>query len=113
MVLLKNDGPTLPFDPSKKTVVIGPLGQSLMDTPAVQAPGHDMLGPWWGVGRDQDAVSPFARVQAPSPTATHTAGCTPTHTELYDPAGECPAVDTAAVKAAAMSADKVVLALGE
>jgi beta-glucosidase len=33
--------------------------------------------------------------------------------ELYDPANECPTVDDAAVKAAASSADEVVLALGE
>src|SRR3954451_16458867 len=59
MVLLKNDGATLPFNPAKKTAVIGPLGQSLQDTPNVTAPGHDMLGPWWGQGRDQDAVTPF------------------------------------------------------
>src|SRR4051794_14356453 len=113
MVLLKNDGPTLPFDPSKKTVVIGPLGQSLQDTPAVTAPGHDMLGPWWGVGRDQDAVTPVAGIQAQSPGATYTAGCTITHNDLYDPAGECASVDVAGVTAAAASADQVVLALGE
>jgi beta-glucosidase len=113
MVLLKNDGPTLPFDASKKTAVIGPLGQSLQDTPAVTAPGHDMLGPWWGVGRDQDAVTPVAGIQAQSPGATYTAGCTITHNDLYDPAGECASVDVAAVTAAASSADQVVLALGE
>src|SRR4051794_31532671 len=82
MVLLKNANNTLPFNTTDRVAVIGPLGQSLQDTPAVQGPGHDMLGPWWGVGRDQDAVSPFAGIQAQSPTATYTAGCTLTHNEL-------------------------------
>src|SRR3954451_10702132 len=113
MVLLKNSNATLPFDAAKKTAVIGPLGQALQDTPAVQAPGHDMLGSWWGVGRDQDAVTPFAGILAQSPGATYTPGCTITHNELYDPAGECPSVDTAAVTAAAGGADQVILALGE
>jgi beta-glucosidase len=36
MVLLKNDGGTLPLDPSKSVAVIGPLGNDQ----------HDMLGPW-------------------------------------------------------------------
>src|SRR4051794_18025493 len=112
MVLLKNDGRTLPFDPAKRTAVIGPLGQSIMDG-TVKAPGHDMLGPWWGVGRDEDAVTPFAGIKAQSPSATYTAGCTLSHNDLYDPAGECPAVDVAAVTAAARNADQVVLALGE
>jgi beta-glucosidase len=112
MVLLKNDGRTLPFNPALKTAVIGPLGRSTMDG-NVQAPGHDMLGPWWGVGRDQDAVPPYDGIKAQSPNATYTPGCTLSHNELYDPAGECPTVDVAAVKAAASAADQVVLALGE
>jgi beta-glucosidase len=113
MVLLKNDPVTLPFDPKKKTAIIGPLGQSLQDAPNVTAPGHDMLGPWWGMGRDQDAVTPVAGIQAQSPGATYTAGCTISHNDLYDPAGECNTVDTGAVTAAAQGADQVVLALGE
>src|SRR4051794_37633484 len=112
LVLLKNDGATLPFAPGKKTAVIGPLGQALMDNPNIK-PGHDMLGPWWGVGRDEDAVTPYDGIKAQSPGATYTAGCTLTHTDLYNPAGECASVDTAAVTAAAQSADQVVLALGE
>src|SRR3954452_5262759 len=112
MVLLKNDGATLPFAPGKKTAVIGPLGQALMDNPNIK-PGHDMLGPWWGVGRDEDAVTPYDGIKAQSPGATYTAGCTLTHTALYNPAGECASVDVAAVTAAASSADQVVLALGE
>jgi beta-glucosidase len=113
MVLLKNDGATLPFNPAKKTAVIGPLGQSIIDTPNVTGTGHDMLGPWWGKGRDQDAVAPFDGIKAASPGATYTPGCTITHNDLYDPAGECASVDVAAVTAAAQSADQVVLALGE
>jgi beta-glucosidase len=113
LVLLKNSNATLPFDPAKKTAVIGPLGQALQDNASVQAPGHDMLGSWWGAGRDQDAVSPYAGIKAQSPNATYTPGCTLTHNELYDPAGECPSVDTAAVTAAAGGADQVILALGE
>ena len=34
-MLLKNDGPVLPLDPSKSTAIIGLLGDS----------AHDMLGP--------------------------------------------------------------------
>src|SRR3954453_10505243 len=112
MVLLKNDGATLPFAPGKKTAVIGPLGQAFADNPNIK-PGHDMLGPWWGVGRDEDAVTPYDGIKAQSPGATYTAGCTLTHTDLYNPAGECASVDVAAVTAAASSADQVVLALGE
>src|SRR4051794_37426456 len=113
MVLLKNDNATLPFNPASKIAVIGPLGQSMIDNASVKAPGHDMLGPWWGMGRDQDAVTPFDGIKAQSPNATYTPGCTLTHNELYDPAGECPSVNVAAVTAAAQSADQVVLALGE
>src|SRR3954447_20719570 len=112
MVLLKNDGATLPFAPGKKTAVIGPLGQAFADNPNIK-PGHDMLGPWWGVGRDEDAVTPYDGIKAQSLGATYTAGCTLTHTDLYNPAGECASVDVAAVTAAASSADQVVLALGE
>ena len=55
MVLLKNDDDTLPLDPAKKTAVIGPLGDDQ----------HDMLGPWWGQGKDSDAVSVFDGHQGP------------------------------------------------
>ena len=36
-------GRILPLDPAKKTAVIGPLAKNQ----------HDMLGPWWGAGRDR------------------------------------------------------------
>jgi beta-glucosidase len=111
MVLLKNDNATLPFNPAKRIAVIGPLGQA--SGAGVTAPGHDMLGPWWGKGLDQDAVAPFDGIKAQSPGATYTAGCTLSHSDLYDPAGECATVDDAAVIAAAKSADQVILTLGE
>ena len=63
MVLLKNDG-VLPLDPSAKTAVIGPLADDQ----------HDMLGPWWGVGRDEDAVSVFDAIAERSPGATYARG---------------------------------------
>ena len=107
MVLLKNDNTTLPLDPAKNTAVIGPLGDD----------GHDMLGPWWGTGRDQDAVTLFNGIKAQSTgTTTFTKACDLPNTEppQYNPADDCPAgpgFDDAV--AAAQSADQVVLALGE
>jgi beta-glucosidase len=104
-VLLKNDGPTLPLIPTKTTAVIGPLGDSK----------HDMLGPWWGQGRDDDAVSVFGGIKAQNPDTTLTPACTLPNTEppAYDPANDCNPLDIAAAQAAARSADQVVLALGE
>jgi beta-glucosidase len=107
MVLLKNDSSTLPLDPAKNTVVIGPLGDD----------GHAMLGPWWGTGRDQDAVTVLTGIKAQSTgTTTFAPACTLPHTEppQYNPADDCPAgpgFDQAV--AAAKAADQVVLALGE
>ncbi len=66
MVLLKNEGGILPLDPGKKTAVIGPLGDN----------EHDMLGPWWGRGRDEDAVTVLDGISAQSPGATFAQGCT-------------------------------------
>jgi beta-glucosidase len=103
MVLLKNDNNELPLDPAKSTAVIGPLGNDQ----------HDMLGPWWGQGRDADAVSVFQGIKAQNPNTTFTPGCTMSNNDLDDPAHECADLDVAAVKAAANSADQVVLALGE
>jgi beta-glucosidase len=103
-VLLKNDGPVLPLDPAESVAIIGPLGDSR----------HDMLGPWWGRGDDNDAVSLFEGMRAQNPNTTFTPGCTLSHNELYDPDNEC-ATDAGfpAAVAAAQAADKVVLALGE
>ena len=105
MVLLKNDSATLPFDASKTTAVIGPLG----DDP------HDMLGPWWGQGRDADAVSVYSGIKAQAPTATFTPACTRKNLEPPQAAPDdaCSALDVQAVTDAANSADQVVLALGE
>jgi beta-glucosidase len=103
MVLLKNDNSELPLDPGKSTAIIGPLGNDQ----------HDMLGPWWGQGQDQDAVSVLTGMKQQDPNTTFTPGCTLSNSDLYDPAGECATVNDAAVKAAATSAQQVVLALGE
>jgi beta-glucosidase len=105
MVLLKNDGPTLPLDPAKSTAVVGPLADD----------AHDMLGPWWGRGQDTDAVSVLAgiRAQATGPV-TFAAGCTLSHTDLADPANECASTaGFAEAVAAAQAADQVVVAVGE
>ena len=106
MVLLKNDGGTLPLDPTKSVAVIGPLGNDQ----------HDMLGPWWGQGKDADAVSVFDGIKAQDPNTTFSQGCTildkdpPNNT----PADECGSTDAfPAAVAAANAADQVVLALGE
>jgi beta-glucosidase len=106
MVLLKNDGGTLPLDPSKSVAVIGPLGDDQ----------HDMLGPWWGQGRDQDAVSLFDGIKAQNPNTTFTQGCTILDKDPPDntPADECGSdAGFPAAVAAAKAADQVVLALGE
>ena len=106
MVLLKNDNGTLPLGISKKVAVIGPLGNDQ----------HDMLGPWWGQGRDADAVSVFDGIKAQNPNTTFTQGCTILDKNPPDntPADECgsDAGFQAAVDAA-NQADLVVLALGE
>jgi beta-glucosidase len=112
MVLLKNDGGVLPLDPSRKTAVIGPLADNQ----------HDMLGPWWGRGDDNDVVSVFDGINEQSPGATHAAGCQLSNGEVpfdqepdpkdRDPEG-CTSIDTAAVNAAVADAQQVVVAVGE
>jgi beta-glucosidase len=106
MVLLKNDGPTLPLSTTKSTLVIGPLGDDK----------HDMLGPWWGQGRDDEAVSLLAGITAQNPNTTFSQGCTildkdpPANT----PADECGSdAQFQAAADAATKADQIVLALGE
>jgi beta-glucosidase len=106
MVLLKNDGPTLPLDASSSTVVIGPMSNNQ----------HDMLGPWWGKGVDTDVVSVFDGIKAQNPNTTFVQGCTiedkdpPANT----PEGECGSnAGFAEAVAAAGKADQIVLALGE
>ena len=105
MVLLKNDGNTLPLARGRKIAVIGPLGDDQ----------HDMLGPWWGQGQDSDAVSLYTGIKAVDPTATFTEGCNRKNLEPPDARDDdaCSGLNVAAVQAAARGADQVVLALGE
>ena len=105
MVLLRNEGGILPLDPSKKTAVIGPLARNQ----------HDLLGPWWGAGRDSDAVTVFDGIAAQSTGATYAEGCKLSNTEPphTDPEGCGPEADFAEAVAVAKAADQVVLALGE
>jgi len=106
MVLLQNDDSTLPLDPAKDTAVIGPLGDDQ----------HDMLGPWWGQGKDEDAVSVLQGIRDGSTgTTTYAQGCTLSNAEPpdYDPADDCPDNGFADAVAAAQAADQVVLAVGE
>ncbi len=107
MVLLQNDDSTLPFDKAKNTAVIGPLGDDQ----------HDMLGPWWGKGEDDDAVSVRKGIaDASTGTTTYVQGCSLSNEEPpdYDPADDCTSSDAFAdAVAAAAAADQVVLAVGE
>jgi beta-glucosidase len=106
MVLLKNQGSVLPLSTARRTVVIGPLGNNR----------HDMLGPWWGRGRDEDAVTVFDGVRAQNPNTTFVQGCTIVNAEPPNntPSDVCgSAAGFAEAVAAARSADQIVLALGE
>jgi beta-glucosidase len=105
MVLLQNKGGVLPLDPSKRTAVIGPLADDQ----------HDMLGPWWGAGRDADAVSVLDGIRQQSPGATYAEGCKLSNAEppTNDPEGCGSDAGFAQAVATARAADQVVLALGE
>jgi beta-glucosidase len=113
MVLLQNEGGVLPLDASKNTAVIGPLADNK----------HDMLGPWWGRGDDNDVVTVLEGItKASTGNTTFAEGCKLSNGEVPfaqdpDPKDQhpegCQSVDTAAVTAAANGADQVVLALGE
>jgi beta-glucosidase len=105
MVLLQNEGGVLPLDPAKKTAVIGPLADNQ----------HDMLGPWWGAGRDSDAVSVLDGIRQQSPGATYAGGCKLSNAEppTDDPEGCGSDAGFAEAVATAEAADQVVLALGE
>jgi beta-glucosidase len=106
MVLLKNDGAVLPLAAGRKTAVIGPFAQNK----------HDMLGPWWGQGRDEDAVTVFDGIKARDPSAVYAQGCGVVNVEPPAATNDdvCGTTDGfAAAVAAARSADQVVLALGE
>ena len=106
MVLLKNDNNALPLDPTKSVAIIGPLGDDQ----------HDMLGPWWGQGRDADAVSLLTGIKAQDPNVTFAQGCAMNDVDppALTPADECGSdAGFAAAVASASSADQIVLALGE
>jgi beta-glucosidase len=107
MVLLRNEGGILPLDASKKTAVIGPLARNQ----------HDMLGPWWGAGRDSDVVTVFDGIAAQSTgvAPTYAEGCKLSNTEPphTDPEGCGSDAGFAEAVAAANDAEQVVLALGE
>jgi beta-glucosidase len=114
MVLLKNQDSVLPLDASKSTAVIGPLADNQ----------HDMLGPWWGVGRDGDVVTVLDGIdeQNTAPT-TYAEGCQLSNGEVpfeadpdpkdRDPEGCQSDAGFAQAEATAAAADQVVLALGE
>jgi beta-glucosidase len=114
MVLLKNQDSVLPLDASRSTAVIGPLADNQ----------HDMLGPWWGVGRDGDVVTVLDGIgeQNTAPT-THAEGCQLSNGEVpfeadpdpkdRDPEGCQSDAGFAQAEATAAAADQVVLALGE
>ena len=106
MVLLKNDNATLPFDPAKKTEVIGPLGTT---STTCSAPGGDRA-------RTPTPSACFDGLKAQSPGTTFVQGCTLSNDEppVYDPANHRPTDSGfAAAVAAAQSADQVALAVGE
>jgi beta-glucosidase len=106
MVLLKNEGSVLPFDLGKKTAVIGPLAKNQ----------HDMLGPWWGRGADEDVVTVLDGIDAQNTAPTTWAeGCKLSNTEVphTDPEGCGSTAGFAEAINVARQADQVVLALGE
>ena len=97
MVLLKNDGGTLPLkDDVKSVAVVGPLGDN-------QA---DLLGPWSGKG-DPAAVVPVLdgiKAAVPDANVTFTRGC---DIDCADDSG------FAAAATAASAADATVVVVGE
>jgi beta-glucosidase len=106
MVLLQNEGGVLPFDPALDTAVIGPLARNQ----------HDMLGPWWGAGRDADVVTVLDGIDEQNTgTTTFAQGCTLSNTEAphVDPEGCGTDAGFAEAVAVAEAADQVILALGE
>jgi beta-glucosidase len=106
MVLLQNKDGVLPLDPAKKTAVIGPLAKNQ----------HDMLGPWWGAGRDTDVVTVLDGIdQQNTADTTYAEGCKLSNTEPphTDPEGCGSDEGFAEAVDVARAADQVVLALGE
>ena len=77
---------------------------------------HDMLGPWWGAGRDDDVVTVLDGVDEQNTgTTTFAQGCTLSNTEAphVDPEGCGTDAGFAEAVAVASAADQVILALGE
>jgi beta-glucosidase len=74
-----------------------------------------MLGPWWGTGRDQDAVTAYDGIKAQDPNTTFAEGCQILDRDPPDPpndeCGSNAGFDRAV--ATARAADQIVLALGE
>jgi beta-glucosidase len=106
MVLLKNEGGVLPLDPSKNTAVIGPLADNQ----------HDMLGPWWGVGRDADVITVLDGIDEQNTgTTTYAEACKLSNLEVpqWNGDGCGPEADFTEAVSVARAADQVVLALGE
>ena len=106
MVLLKNSVRCCRWIPPRRRPS---SGRSAKDQ-------HDMLGPWWGQGKDTDAVTLYDGIKAQSPGATtprpargeHRAAGRPRTTTCA-----APPTDFAAAVDTAKAADQVVLALGE
>lgn len=98
MVLLKNDGNTLPLSKIVKSIaLIGPLADNQ----------QDMIGSWTGDGKAADVVTLLAGIKAkvsPSTKITYAKGC--------DVNGDSADGFDAAVRAA-RSSDVVVIAVGE
>ena len=99
MVLLKNQGDLLPIDPAKirRIALIGPLADD----------HHEILGSWYGIGRDEDSISILEALRAALPEGvelTYTQGC--------DIDGQRP-TNTISAVTAAQKADLVIMALGE
>ena len=74
-----------------------------------------MLGPWWGVGRDADAVTVFDGINEQSPGATYAEGCKLSNTEPpHDRSGGLRlGRRVRGGGRGRQAADQVVLALGE
>ncbi len=95
IVLLRNRGDALPLPPAPRLALIGPLADA----------AGEMLGPWAGAGRREEAVSVREALAAAFPDAIPFApGCPIDHP---DESG------IPAAAALAASADHVLLAIGE
>ncbi len=98
LVLLKNEGATLPLSKTLKTIaIIGPLADSQ----------KDMIGSWTGDGKPEDAVTLLAGIKSkvsPQTKVVYAQGC------------ELPCLSTdgfAAAARAAKGADFTIVAVGE